>query len=313
MFHISEHYDVVVLGGGPVGSYCAFLSGNKGLKTLLIEVNNKLGGQPLNLYAHKKITDFPLHLSITANELVKKINEQLHSVDNVDIITSTKVDDFEIRNDLIYFQIKNLQIDTKNIVIATGNGISKPNLLEIPGANCDKVKYFVKPYDHYDNKHVIILGGGDSAVDWANNISKHSQAKVTIIHRRDTFRATGENVNELSKNKVNVLLNKQCVKIKDNILFIKDNVSEKEEKLSFDEIIVQYGQKMDINPEKYIQKLNCSAGNKIIVDHNQKTNLNHVYAIGDACYYNNRPHLIIAGMGEAAMAVNDILIKIRNY
>ena len=267
MFHISEHYDVVVLGGGPVGSYCAFLSGNKGLKTLLIEVNDKLGGQPLNLYAHKKITDFPLHLSITANELVKKINEQLHSVDNVDIITSTKVDDF----------------DTKNIVIATGNGISKPNLLEIPGASCDKVKYFVKPYDHYDNKHVIILGGGDSAVDWANNISKHSQAKVTIIHRRDTFRATGENVNELSKNKVNVLLNKQCVKIKDNILFIKDNVSEKEEKLSFDEIIVQYGQKMDINPEKYIQKLNCSTGNKIIVDHNQKANSNRIYAIGDAC------------------------------
>lgn len=307
-------YDVVVLGGGTAGCYCAFLSDNKGLKTLLVEINDELGGQPLNLYAHKHIKDFPLFQSITANEFVQKLVQQLHTSKNADIVYKVKVNDFEIKNGLIYLQINNHQVVTKNVVIATGNGISKPNLLEIPGANIDKVKYVVKSFNTYDNKKVIILGGGDSAVDWANNIAKHSTAKITIIHRRDTFRASGENVNELMKNQnIKVLFNKQCLRIENNILFIKDNISGCNQGLSFDEIIVQYGQKMDMNPEKYIQKLNCANGNKIIVDHNQKTNLDHVYAIGDVCYYDNRPHLIIAGMGEAAMAINDIVIKIRNY
>ena len=308
-----KQYDVVVLGGGPVGSYCAFLSSNKGLKTLLIEVNNKTGGQPLNLYAHKHIKDFPLYQSITACELVQKLDEQLHSTNNIDIVLNTNIDDFEIKNELIYLQVNKNQIITKNIIIATGNGISKPNLLEIPGANIDKVKYVIESYSYYNNKEVIILGGGDSAVDWANNIAKNSSAKITIIHRRDIFRASGENVTELSKNNINILLNKQCIKIDNDYLVIKDNVSSKEQNIKFDEIIVQYGQKMDMNPKKYIQKLKCSNNNKIFVDHNQKSNLENVYAIGDACYYNNRPYLIIAGMGEAAMAVNDILIKTRKY
>ena len=308
-----KQYDVVVLGGGPVGSYCSFLSGNKGLKTLLIEVNDKIGGQPLNLYAHKHIKDFPLYQSITAAELIQKLDGQLQSTNNVDIVFNVNIDDFEIKNGLIYLHVNKEQIVTKNIIIATGNGISRPNLLDIPGANTNKVKYIIEPYKHYDNKEIIILGGGDSAVDWANNIIKHSTARITIIHRRDMFRASGENVNELSKNNVKVLLNKQCVKIDNNYLIIKDNVSNQEQKVKFDEIIVQYGQKMDMNPKKYIQKLECSNNNKIIVDHNQKTNLENVYAIGDACYYNNRPYLIITGMGEAAIAVNDILIKTRKY
>lgn len=310
----NNQYDVVILGGGTAGCYCAFLSDNKGLKTLLVEVNDKLGGQPLNLYAHKHIKDFPLFQSITANEFVQKLDEQLHTSKNIDIVYNVKINDFEIKDELIYLQINNHQVVTKNIVIATGNGISKPNLLEIPGANIDKVKYIVEPFNTYNDKNVVILGGGDSAVDWANNIVKHSTAKITIIHRRDVFRASGENVNELMKNKnIKVLLNKQCLRIENNTLFIKDNVDGCEQSLNFDEIIVQYGQKMDMAPEKYIQKLNCVNGNKIIVDHNQKTNLDHVYAIGDVCYYSNRPHLIIAGMGEAAMAINDIVIKTRNY
>ena len=241
--------------------------------------------------------------------LIKIVNYHI-----MDIVYNVKINDFEIKDELIYLQINNHQVVTKNIVIATGNGISKPNLLKIPGANIDKVKYIVEPFNTYNDKNVVILGGGDSAVDWANNIVKHSTAKITIIHRRDAFRASGENVNELMKNKnIKVLLNKQCLRIKNNTLFIKDNVDGCEQSLNFDEIIVQYGQKMDMAPEKYIQKLNCANGNKIIVDHNQKTNLDHVYAIGDVCYYSNRPHLIIAGMGEAAIAINDIVIKTRNY
>ena len=307
-------YDVIVLGAGPVGSYCAYLASNKGLKTLLVEATNKNGGQPLNLYAYKQIVDFPLFSSISAIDFVNKINEQLATEKKVETIYNTKMTDFEIKDNVIYCHFNDKVIKTKNIIIATGNGIFSPNLLEIPGSlNHPDVEYIVRPYSHYQNKEVVILGGGDSAVDWANNIAKNTNAKINIIHRRDVFRANGENVDCLAKNNVNVYLNKQCLKIEGNILYFKDNVSGKEENIKFDKLIVQYGQKIDVNPPQYIQKLEHTPANKIIVNHSQMSNINGIYAIGNACFYNNRPNLIIAGMGEAAMAINDILIKIKKY
>lgn len=307
-------YDVIVLGAGPVGSYCAYLASNKGLNTLLVEATNKKGGQPLNLYAYKQIVDFPLFSSISAIDFVNKVNEQLATEKKINIIYNTKMSDFDIKDDVIYCKFNDKVITTKNIIIATGNGIFSPNLLEIPGSlNHHDVEYIVRPYSHYDNKNIVILGGGDSAVDWANNIAKNTNAMVSIIHRRDVFRANGENVDNLTKNKVVVYLNKQCIKIEGNTLYFKDNASGKEESINFDKLIVQYGQKIEINPPQYIQKLEHNHANKIIVNHSQMSSVDGIYAIGNACFYNNRPNLIVAGMGEAAMAVNDILVKIKKY
>ena len=307
-------YDVIVLGAGPVGSYCAYLASNKGLNVLLVEATNKTGGQPLNLYSYKQIVDFPLFSSISAIDLVTKINDQLATEKKVTVIHNTRMTDFGLKDGIFHCQFNDKVITTKSIIIATGNGIFNPNLLEIPGASDHKdVEYIVRPYSHYDNKEIVILGGGDSAVDWANNIAKNTNAKISIIHRRDVFRANGENVDNLAKNKINVYLNKHCVKIEGNTLYFKDSVSGLEEGINFDKIIVQYGQKIDMNPPQYIQKLEHTPANKIIVNHSQMTNIDGVYAIGNACFYNNRPNLIVAGMGEAAMAVNDILVKIRKY
>ncbi len=313
---ITYKVNVLVIGAGPVGLYAAYLAKEKGLNVLLIEASKTIGGQPLVLYPVKDVHDYPGYTSISAIDLVENFVKQCQHL-KVDILTEITLKSY-IRNDehtLKCLLSNGSIVITNNIVIATGNGLFLPNKLEIPGAEENPyIQYLVNSYQPYINKNIVILGGGDSAVDWANNIRTKANANVSIIHRREEFRANGVNVAKLYDNKVNVILNSDSIEIKNKkTLVIKNKTSERVSDINFDYLIVQYGQKVDLNLPSWMNEISLTTTKKIIVNRNNETNIKNIYAIGNIVGYINRPNMIIAGHGEAANAINDIVMKIRDY
>lgn len=306
--------DIVVIGGGPVGIYCSYLAVEKGLTSILIEATNSLGGQPLSLYANKEIHDYPLFANIKAKDFINYLINQFNVLNKDHVLLNTQVIDFNITNKGIECILNtNDLIIAKAIIIATGNGFFEFNKLEVIGANGHKdIQYQLDDIQSYKNKKVVILGGGDSAVDFANLIAKSTNANVTIIHRRDQFRANGMNVEQLKNNLVNVVLNTLVDEVNGNVLITHENITNKVKKYEFDKLIVQYGQKINLTQPKYYDKLELF-NNRIKVNQNMQTNLDNIYAIGNACIYSQRPNLLITGHGEAGIAVTHILNKFKQY
>jgi thioredoxin reductase (NADPH) len=165
MKSLDKQYDVLVIGGGPAGIWAGYLAHVKGLKPLLIEQNSILGGQPLYLYGHKKIYDYPGFVGITAYELINKFVDQFAHA-KIPTLLKTSIKSIQLLNNVYEMEIDNNKIiRSKYIIIATGAGLFAPNKLEIPGVNKNNTSYTVGPQQEYKNKNVVILGGGDSSVD----------------------------------------------------------------------------------------------------------------------------------------------------
>jgi thioredoxin reductase (NADPH) len=158
-------YDVLIVGGGPAGIFAASLAHIKGLKPLLIEANDYLGGQPLMIYSQKMIEDYPGYTKVKAYQLVDNLISQLKTT-NVPFLLQTKINTCTSNKDGFAIQLSNNHsIQAKAIIIATGPGMFSPNRLTLLGNNHPNIQYNVEEIDTYKNKRVIILGGGDSAVD----------------------------------------------------------------------------------------------------------------------------------------------------
>ncbi|MDR2823103.1 MAG: NAD(P)/FAD-dependent oxidoreductase [Mycoplasmataceae bacterium] len=307
-------YDTLIIGGGPAGIFAAALAHNKGLNPLLIEANEYLGGQPKLLYSQKPIYDYPVHYGIKAYQLVDLLIERLKNTP-VPVKLGVQITDIKKSNNGFDVKLNDKSIiRTQTIIIATGAGIFNPNRLETAGVNHTHVHYAVEDFSKYTKRHVVVLGGGDSAVDWANEIAKCAKPKsVSIIHRREEFRTSGDNAKNLSKHKVKVYLNYSIENINKTHLVVKSNVNSKLQKVLFDEIIVQYGQSIDTNSLKIFNGININKAGRISVGINQMTNLPSIYAIGNICTYEGKPSSIVCAHGEAAVAVRHILDTIKPY
>jgi thioredoxin reductase (NADPH) len=307
-------YDLLIIGGGPAGIFASYLAHIKGLKPLLIESNEYLGGQPIALYSQKEIFDYPGYSKIKAYELSQVLINQLKSVP-VNVLLSTTLNSYKYKNNKFEVILSNnKKINCKAIVIACGIGAFAPNEIDV---NVDKnanIKYIVDDGNNFKNKNVVVLGGGDSAVDWSNELICNIGAKkVSLIHRRDEFRANGDNVNRLKKNKVNIYLDYQVVSVKNKKITIVNNQTKKTIIVPFDVLLVQYGQKIDHSLLKLFKGLKINEQNRIPVGINQMTNLKNIYAIGNICIYEDKPSSIICAHGEAAVAIRSVLNDIKKY
>ena len=190
--------DVIIIGAGPVGLFAVHQLGIKGLKAVVIDNLDKAGGQCIELYPDKPIYDIPAVPECTGEELTKKLLEQIKPF-KTEFFLNERVDEVnQEKNNWLVKTNNNKSFKAPNIIIAGGVGSFEPRKLSVKEAEKYEGKsifYSVKNKEKFKNKDITIFGGGDSALDWALELSKYS--KINLIHRRNEFRGAPHTLNEI--------------------------------------------------------------------------------------------------------------------
>src|SRR5688572_20991531 len=312
-----EARDLTIIGGGPTGLFAAFYAGLRGISCRIIDSLPELGGQLTALYPEKYIYDVGGFPRILARDLAKNLIEQGLQF-GADVRLEEPVQEL-IRDGDDYIITTNLgRYPTKTVLIAGGKGAFAPRVLECPGYDAlmgKGIEYHVKDPARYAGKRVLIIGGGDSAVDWVLNL-KDSTERLIIIHRREGFRAHAHSMKLMREaveaGKVELLTHREvreihgdaCVKA----VTIFDNRTNEDTTYEVDAVLSLIGFKPDLGPiATWGLELNR---NTIKVNHLLETNLPRVYAAGDIAHYEGKLELIATGFSEATMAVNHAVHEI---
>ena len=310
-----EEYDVLIIGAGPAGLWATVYGILNKMHICLIESTNELGGQPLTIYSQKYVNDIPGFIEIRAGDYGQYlVNQCLHYQHEFTLYKSTILLSIKsLENNWYECTLSNnVIIKTKYIIFAIGIGPYIPRTIEAKIQGNNEVYYIVRDLTQLMNKKILVLGGGDSAVDWANLLVAHNITKdVKLIHHSNVFRALPKNLEQLEINKIEKYLDCDIVKMEPNLLTINNHATNTSYQLPYDAIICMYG--IAPNPVQlpsFDQNIELQA-NKFSVNMNFQTNVNHIYAIGQACIYHNRPNLIVVAQAEASIAIKTIANEIR--
>jgi ferredoxin/flavodoxin---NADP+ reductase len=304
----ADIYDITILGAGPTGLYGGFYAGMRELKTKIIDALPEVGGQLTALYPEKYIYDAPGYPKIIAKDLVKELYEQTIQW-NPTICLGERVLGLKHREDgIIVLTTERGEHFTRTVVICAGVGAFAPNKLVAEGVSSfegSHVHYFVKEKSTFRGQDLLIVGGGDSAVDWSLNLQDTANS-ITLIHRRDEFRAHESSVNQLRESPVRILTPYEVKLVEGNgaieRVTIYNNKTKEEETLNVDAILVNIGFKADIGP---IREWGLALEKRgILVNNRMETNLPGVYAAGDIASEEIKMNLIATGYAQAALAVN---------
>jgi len=300
--------DVAIIGAGPIGMYTAFYCGLRDLETLLFDSLEIMGGQVSNLYAEKDIHDLPGYTSIRAQNFIDNLAEQLLTVKHlVTPMLSTNITHVEkLADNTFAIHSEKSTWYTKAIILAVGNGAFSPRPLGIDNETTfDNIHYFITDLEKFRNRNVAIFGGGDSAVDWSLMLEPIAKS-VSIIHRRNEFRAKEASVAHLKNSTVNIYtpyVPDKALTETTNIvstISIKNTEDNQLTELPIDDIIVNYGVVSKLGFIKEWSELLIEK-NKIPVDRNGRTAIEGVFACGDICCYEGRETQIATGLGEGLL------------
>jgi len=306
-----EVYDIVIIGAGPAGLFGAYYAGLRQMKTKIIDALEEPGGQLAVLYPEKYIFDVPGYTRILAKDLVKNLAEQAFQ-EKPTVVLGERVLSFTKENGVFELDTdKGTKHFSKAILISAGVGAFAANKLDaegVPEYEGKGIYYFVRDKSAFKDRRLLIVGGGDSAVDWALNIREIAE-KITLVHRRDVFRAHEQSVAELMHSDVELKLFCEVKKVlgdgntvKQAVIF--DNRSNSETNLDVDAILVNIGFRADLGPIKnWGLEIN---GREIVCNGKMETKVRGVYVAGDISgpLDTVKLNLIATGYAEAAMAVN---------
>jgi thioredoxin reductase (NADPH) len=314
-----EEADIIVIGAGPIGLFTVFEAGLLGLKCILIDNLDKVGGQCAELYPDKPIYDIPGVPMQTAEELVNALLEQIKPFDysvylqqRVESLCKNTNDENK-ESEWILKTSENNQFKAKNIFIAAGAGSFEPRRppnIKDPDRFIGKgVSYSVREKKLYSNKDILIFGGGDSALDWTVDLSDIAKS-VTLIHRRDEFRGAPNTESQMRKlideGKINLktpyVIESLIGKTEIIGVTIKNFETKEIEDLKCNEIIFLFGLNKKLGP---IVDWNLDLESKKINVDTEKfeTNVEGIFAVGDINNYPGKLDLILSGFHETTLAV----------
>lgn len=310
--------DALIIGAGPVGLFAVFELGLLDIKAHLIDILPKAGGQCAELYPEKPIYDIPGFPMVTGQGLVDNLMKQIEPfgptfhynemVEALEVLGTPEAPLFRVRTDA------GVTFEAKTVIIAAGGGSFQPKKPPVPGIEAyenTSVFYAVRKMESFRGKRVLIVGGGDSALDWTLNLHPVAE-RVTLMHRRDDFRAAPHSVNAMRElvaaGQMDLVLGQMtglkgesgqlsAVTVKGNDGAVFD--------IACDRMMPFFGLTMKLGP---IADWGLNLHENLIPVDTEKfeTNVPGVFAIGDINTYPGKLKLILSGFHEAALAAQKV-------
>jgi ferredoxin/flavodoxin---NADP+ reductase len=309
-----EEVDLLIVGAGPAGLYAAYYAGFRGLRPALMDSLPQPGGQVAALYPEKLIYDVAGFPSVKGQDLIDRLVEQAAPMQPMYLL-GHRADELAHSDDGTHIEVathRGTQVVCRAVLITGGIGTFTPRPL--PGSEEFEgrgLRYFVPKLDELAGQDVLIVGGGDSAFDWAHNLEPIASS-VTLIHRRDRFRAHEHTVQQVMESSVQVLTHHEVARIgggdwvKEVEIF--DNRTDERRVLPVQAVVAALGFTADLGP---LKRWGLEQDRrKVVVDTTMATSLPLVFAAGDITTYPGKVDLISVGFGEAATAVNNVAATI---
>lgn len=318
--------DILIIGAGPIGLYAWYCAQLLHLQGHIVEQTGQIGGQAQEFYADKNIYDLPCILKITGQQIVNQLRHQIRSTSVQSCTLLKQISNLKFQQDHSSVQVTFYQnhdevmtVRYRTVLITSGVGAKSPVKLDF-GGSYQNIFYGVTSslLSRLRNKKIVVLGGGDSALDWANFlVEKQISSQVSIVHRRTFYRGKPASVTQLAINNIQQYkgflipadLNQHQGHNLTRLTLV-NKINHQQVTISCDFIIVQYGFLTNIS---YIKDwpLKLNSQRKIVVNSQQETNLPGVFGAGDAVAYSGKYYNLTSGFGEVVNALFNITKVIR--
>lgn len=304
---VAEPVDMLVVGAGPSGLYAAYYAGFRGFSVAVMDSLPELGGQVSALYPEKLIYDVAGFPAVKGQDLVDALAEQAATA-RPRYLLGHRAEQLVTRDDHVEVTThRELTIAAKTVLITGGIGTFTPRPLpDAADFEGRGLMYFVPRLDELAGLEVLVVGGGDSAFDWAQSLEPRARS-VTLIHRRTAFRAHQGTVDHVLASTVRVLTPYEVSRIigakRVEAVEVFDNRTQERETLPVQAVVAALGFTADLGP--FTRWGLEQRKRHIVVDSAMRTSLHRVFAAGDIVDYEGKVKLISVGFGEAATAVNN--------
>jgi thioredoxin reductase (NADPH) len=305
--------DVLIVGAGPVGLYGAYYVGERGLSSAVVDSLSELGGQVTAMYPEKQIYDVAGFPTVSGRDLVRGLTAQAAQHDPTYLL-GQEAQQLTTRDDGRFeVTTERTTVLARAVIVTGGIGTFTPRKLPAGEDFLGRgLEYFVPSSQEYVGRDVVIVGGGDSAIDWALMLEPLASS-VTLVHRRDQFRAHAGSVDKVRALDVQMITNAQVTALEGDRVLERAIVSVRGEDeprvLPADKVVAALGFTANLGPLRE-WGLELRDNRHLVVDTAMRTTIPGVFAAGDITDYDGKVRLISVGFGEVATAVNNAAVFI---